>query len=72
MSETARPDTSVLDFLREQFARVNARLDRIETKLDEVIFRLGALERGIAALKVDFAGMQLRLDTMSGRKEFVG
>jgi hypothetical protein len=38
-------ETNVLDFLREQFARVHARFDRIATRLDEVVTQLGQVQR---------------------------
>ena len=38
-------------------------------KLDEVITRLSALERDLAAMKVDYAGVQVRFDNMDRRIE---
>lgn len=58
---------TVIDFLRTQFAQLNRRLDTSDRKLDEVITRLSALERDGAALKMDFAGMQHRLDNIDRR-----
>jgi hypothetical protein len=43
--------------------------DTILCKLDEVITRLGAVERDIAGIKVDYAATQLRLDNMDRRIE---
>jgi hypothetical protein len=39
--------------------------DEHDRKFDEVITRLGALERDFAGMKMDFAGMQIRLDNIS-------
>lgn len=60
---TDGPDNLVLRALTS----IRQQLDRIETKQDEVIVRLGALERDVAGLKVDFAGMQVRLDNFDRR-----
>ena len=47
--------SEVLDFLRARFARQDEHSDRMERKLDEVITRLGAVERDIAGLRGDLA-----------------
>jgi hypothetical protein len=60
-------DVSVVDHLREQFARLHVPLDKIDTRLDEVITHIGAVERDIAGLRVDFASHAIRLDTMTRR-----
>ena len=64
-------NSEVLDFLRARFARLDERFDRVERKLDEVITCLAVVERdvaglpgGVAVLKVDFASMQSRLDSI--------
>ena len=54
-------ETEVLDLLRANFARVNERLDRIATGLREPTTRVVAIERDLAAMKVDYAATQLRL-----------
>ena len=46
---------------------IGQQLDRIEGRQDEIIVRFGVLERDVAALNVDFAGMQVRLDTLDRR-----
>jgi predicted nucleic acid-binding Zn-ribbon protein len=58
-----QPENLVLRAL----AAIRQQLDRVETKQDEIIVRLGSLERDVAGLKVDFAGMQVRLDNMDRR-----
>lgn len=45
--------TDVLDYLREQFARVHRRFDAIEQKQDETNKRLLAVERSIVSLHSD-------------------
>ena len=39
------PNTELLDFLREPFARLHARLDRIDTRQDEIITLAGLKRR---------------------------
>lgn len=48
-------DAEILDFLREQFNRVNARLDAVERRLIEVEHRLGNVERQIIGIRRDAA-----------------
>jgi tetrahydromethanopterin S-methyltransferase subunit G len=67
-------DTAVIDFLRVQFARLHERHDRTDTKLVEVIQRIGALEIGQASLRRDNAALNetvahlsVRLDHISDR-----
>jgi hypothetical protein len=61
----------IFDFLRADFARRNERLDRVDLRLDELTTcirtpgrDLVSLSLRVAETKVDFAGMQGRLDTM--------
>ena len=42
-----------MDFLRGRFARLDDRFDRIDHKLDEVITRLGIVERDVAGMRMD-------------------
>jgi hypothetical protein len=49
--------------------RIREQNDMILRRLDEVITRLGAVERDIAGIKVDYAATQLRLDNMDRRIE---
>jgi hypothetical protein len=59
------PDNLVLRALN----RVRDQNDLILRKLDELITRVGAVERDLAAIKVDYAATQLRLDNMDRRIE---
>src|ERR1700738_2285344 len=47
--------------------RIREQNDTILRKLDEVITPLGAVERDIAGIKVNYAASQLRLDNMDRR-----
>jgi hypothetical protein len=57
-------ESEVLGLLRANFGRIHDRLDRIETRLGELVLRFGTVERDLAAMKVDYAATQLRLDNM--------
>jgi hypothetical protein len=39
-------EPNILDFLRVRFNRIDARLDEHTSRFDELITRVGALERG--------------------------
>ena len=47
---------TVLDYLREQFARVHGRLDAMHRTLTEHGHRLRAIEVGLARVRHDVAG----------------
>jgi uncharacterized protein YigA (DUF484 family) len=71
MSDTNR---DVLDFLRVQFARLHERHDRTESKITDLIQRVGQLEVSQAGLHRDNAGlnetvahMSVRLDNVAAR-----
>jgi hypothetical protein len=54
----------------ELISRVsNERIDHIETRPGELTTRVAAVERDLAAMKVDHAPTQLRLDSMDRRIE---
>jgi predicted nucleic acid-binding Zn-ribbon protein len=57
------PESIVLRYLR----RIDMKQDQLATKMDEVIMRLGSLERDVAGLKVDFAGLQVSMDNFDRR-----
>lgn len=59
--------TQVLDYLREQFSRLHSRLDGHDRKFEEVILRLGRVEREVVNLHGDFANQSIRLDNLSDR-----
>jgi hypothetical protein len=59
------PDNLVLRALN----RIRDQNELILRKLDELITRVGAVERDLAAIKVDYAATQLRLDNMDRRIE---
>jgi len=57
------PESLVLRYLR----RIDERLDRVEDKLGELVLRVSSVERGVADMRVDFAGMQARMDHFDRR-----
>ena len=57
----------ILDFLSARLSRRDARFDRIDQKLHEAMRRLSVLERDLCAMKIDFAGMYVRLHNVIGR-----
>jgi chromosome segregation ATPase len=72
-------DASVLDYLREQFARVNTRLDGIDGDLTNLKARMSAfaaesghLRVGMAELNSRFDRMDARIDRIERRLELVG
>jgi hypothetical protein len=69
MSDT--PDNLVLDFLREQFLRVNTKIDRMAEDMVEVKQRLTTLEIQIGNLAATeqshYAQTMLRLDRHEAR-----
>jgi chromosome segregation ATPase len=66
----------VIDFMREQFARVHQRFDKLELTLSEHGTRLQRVEReivglhqGMANMHSDYAILNRRLDRVSERLE---
>lgn len=53
-----------LDFLRARFLRLDDHLDRMDRKRDEIVTRLGALERKGAGVELDYAAVQQRFDNV--------
>lgn len=60
-------DTTVIDYLREQFARLHERLDTIDRRIDELTTRTARLERSIADLHVALAEQSARIDHVDAR-----
>ena len=63
MSE--EPENLLLRYLR----RIDARLENVERKLDELVTRVSSLERGFAGFQTDLAAINLRLDNLDRRVE---
>jgi len=61
------PNTEVLDYLREQFARVHVKLDRVIADVGDLKVRVTSLETAVAGLHGDFANQSARLDRMDAR-----
>jgi hypothetical protein len=59
------------DLILNMLRAIRSKQDEHDRKFDEVITRLGALERDFAGMKVDFAGMQVRLDNIGRRLDRV-
>jgi hypothetical protein len=59
------PENLVLRYLR----RIDARFENVERKLDELVTRVGSLERGFAGFHTDLAAINLRLDNLDRRVE---
>ena len=56
------PGGDVLDFLREQFARVNTKLDNLASGQLDLSRRVSSLEAQVALVHGDFANQSMRID----------
>lgn len=76
------PGSKVLDYLREQFARLNARMDDLRADMGEVKQRLTTMEIQVGSLAATeashygqtmqrFDGMEARLDRIERRLDLV-
>jgi hypothetical protein len=59
------------DLMLNILRAIRAKQDEHDRKFDEVITRLGSLERDFAGMKLDFAGMHARLDNIGRRLDRV-
>jgi hypothetical protein len=62
-----RSTTDVLDFLREQFARVHTKLDLLTAGQLDLSSRVSSLEAQVALLHGDFANQSMRIDRIEHR-----
>ncbi len=62
---------NVLDFMREQFARVHTKLDNLAAGQLDVSRCVTSLEGQLALLHGDFANQSIRLDRIEQRLERV-
>ena len=60
-------DSVGLDYLREQFARVHARLDVIQGDITNLKVRMSALEAEAGHTRIGLAELNSRLDRMDAR-----
>jgi len=60
-------DSEILDFLRERFARLDARLDGIAADIRDLKFRVTSIEQQLAGLRADLANQSLRMDRIELR-----
>ena len=56
------PNQDVLDCIREQFARVHTKLDRLTEGQLDLSRRVSSLESQVALLHGDFAGQSVRMN----------
>lgn len=61
------PKPEVLDYLREQFARVHSRFDRIEDDLGNLKVRATVLEAEFGHVRVALAELNGRVDRIDKR-----
>ena len=59
------------DLILNTLRAIRGKQDQHDQKFDEVITRLGALERDFAGMKLDFAGVHARLDNIGRRLDRV-
>jgi hypothetical protein len=55
------------DLIRNMLRAIRAEQAAQREKLDEIIARLGRLEREVASLHSDYAGLSVRLDNLDRR-----
>jgi predicted nuclease with TOPRIM domain len=55
------------DLILNMLRAIRAEQSAQREKLDEIIVRLGRLEREVAELHVDYAGLSVRLDNLDRR-----
>jgi hypothetical protein len=58
---------AVIDFLREQFARVHIKLDNLTAGQHDLSTRVTSLEAQVALLHGDFANQSMRIDRLDDR-----
>ena len=68
MSSPSEP-SNVLDYLREQFAGVHTKLDRISGDVTNLKMQVSSLEADSGHMRIGVAGLNSRLDRMDARLE---
>lgn len=56
-----------LNFIRECFNRIDQKLDRLQQQQDDVITRLGAVEKSVLQLQSSMLHLTHRVDGMDAR-----
>ena len=67
MAETTLPPNGPENLVLVHLRAIRGILEDHTRKFDEVITRLGRLEREVANLHIDFAGLSLRIDHLDQR-----
>ena len=62
-----KPNGQVLAFLREEFARVHTKLDRLADDVTNLKVRVSAIEGVLGHLRIGIAEVNTRLDRLDGR-----
>ena len=65
------PNGQVLGFLREQFARVHMKLDRLADDVTNLKVRVSAIEADLGHLRIGIAEVNNRLDRLDGRVSLI-
>jgi hypothetical protein len=60
-------DAAILDFIGEQFRRLNARFDRFESDMGDIKLRMTACEEHLASIMMSMAGVNARMDKIDAR-----
>jgi hypothetical protein len=61
------PNGQVLDYLREQFARVNVKLDRLTEDVTNLKVRATGMEAEMGYVRIGLAEVNSRLDRLDAR-----
>jgi predicted nucleic acid-binding Zn-ribbon protein len=67
MAMSDRQDGEVLDYLREQFARVHVRFDRLDADVLNLKVRMSAVEVELGHLRIGIGEVNGRIDRIESR-----
>ena len=60
-------ESEILNFIGEQFRRLNVRFDNLENDVNDIKLRLTANEEHLASMMMSIAGINSRIDKIDGR-----
>jgi len=63
----SEPQPQVLDYLREQFSRVNGKLDRISDDVANLKVRMSGIEAEVGYVRIALAELNSRMDRTDRR-----